>query len=138
MLEVKGTVDKRLIAYIERVYNHLNLDVVLDLRVKKSLRGDAHGYANGDEEVVYVDIARTAYGEKISRERMMINIAHEMIHASQYNTERMVNEGITVKDGELVAVVTFEGETYIGTPYEEQPWEYEAYSNERKVYEMCK
>ena len=137
MLEVKGTVDKRLIAYMERVYNYLNLDAIVELTVKPTLRGDAQGYANGDEDVVYIDIARKAEGRKLTRKRIMTNIAHEMIHASQYNTERMVNEGITVKDGMLVAVVTWEGTKHVGTPYEEQPWEYEAYTMEDKVYEAC-
>lgn len=138
MLEVTGTVDKRLIAYCQRVYNYLNLDAIVDLSVVKSLRGWAQGYANGDEDWVQIDIARRDGERKLTRKRIMINIAHEMIHASQYNTKRMVNEGITVKDGELVAVVNWEGTKHIGTPYTEQPWEYEAYSMEEKVYEMCK
>lgn len=138
LLTVKGTRSKKLIDYIGRVYDHLGLDAFVEVTLVKELRGGAQGYANGDEETVDIDIARTADGRRLSRERVMINIAHEMIHAQQYNHERMINEGISVKDGMLVSVVNWEGTQYIGTPYEEQPWELEAYTNEERVYEACK
>jgi hypothetical protein len=143
---VQGTQSKKLIAYIERVYAYLGLyktDAWVDVSIVKECSGGAGGYCNGDEDIVDVEIARNDYVGKIPMKNLMINIAHEMIHARQIATGRLVNKGFvfrTEEDGSQTMTTKhiFEGQEYIGVAYRDQPWEIEAYKLEETVYEVCK
>jgi hypothetical protein len=143
-IEIVGTKNKKLIAYIERVYNYLcldNTDAWIDVEVLKECSGGAGGYCNGDEDHIIVEVARNDYVGKIPMKQLMVNIAHEMIHAQQMATGRLVNKGFVFRDDNPDVLTTkqiFEGKEYIGVRYDEQPWEIEAYKFEEVVYEVCK
>jgi hypothetical protein len=145
IVSVSGTTSKKLIDYIQRVAEYLRLDdydTFIELNIQKKCDSDAGGYAHGDDNDVSIEIARTCMGEKYSRKEIMINIAHEMIHAQQLASGRLYNKGfvfkkINSKEKCLAYAYEWEGETYIDTPYDEQPWEIEAYTMEKEVYDIC-
>lgn len=142
---IQGTKSQKLINYVERVYNYLGLDeyedVLIDFDFRPKLVGNAGGYCDGDDEMINVEIARSDAVGKISMKDLMINIAHELVHAQQIASGRLINKGFVFRKdnpGALTTKQIFDGQEYIGTPYAEQPWEIEAYGLENKIYEECK
>lgn len=127
-VSVNGSANKKLLAYIDRVIAHLNLDAYdawIDIEIQSRCDGDVAGYAYGDEENVNIEIARNDAAGKIPMKDLMINIAHELVHALQIAAGRLDDQ-------------VFEGVDYSDVPYREQPWEIEAYDLEEKIYEICK
>jgi hypothetical protein len=145
-IEIVGTKSKKLIAYIERVYDYLGLDnyeALVDVEIVKESAGGAGGYANGDEDHVCIEIARNDLVGKIPTKDLMINLAHEMVHAQQMASGRLINKGFAFATSPKgVNVMTtkqiFDGQEYVGVNYNDQPWEIEAYNLETAVYEACK
>jgi len=145
-LDIIGTQSKSLIAYIERVYDYLQLDAfdaLVDVEIVKECAAGAGGYANGDEDHVCIEIARNDRAGKVPTKDLMINIAHEMVHARQLAEGRLVNKGFVFRKGQdgsqqLTTKQIFDGKAYVGVPYAEHPWEIEAYALEEVVYGACK
>lgn len=145
-VRIKGTTDKKLIAYIERVYNYLGLyeyhdcDFAIDFSPRCA--ANAGGFCNGDDEEVFVEIARSDAVGRIPMQSVKVNIAHELIHAQQIASGRLINKGFVFRNDTIPHTLTtkqiFDGQEYIGVSYEDQPWEIEAYANEDQVYEACK
>jgi len=107
------------------------------IEFKKKCDGDAGGYCYGDTDEIDVDIATHVQGEALPEEDIMRNIAHELIHAQQIITGRLENVGLQLlQTGDaqtLVNVVIWEGETFTNTPYNDQPWEIDAYAREEEI-----
>lgn len=147
MIEVYGTKSKSLLAYIDRVADYLELDAYdafYDINIVRDCAGGAGGYCNGDEDIVDIEIARNDSAGKIPMKDMMINIAHEMVHAQQMASGRLINKGFVFRTDEtngdqvLTTKQIFEGKEYIGVEYNDQPWEIEAYKLEKEIYNACK
>ena len=142
---IQGTVNKKLISYVERVYNYLGLDefedCLIDLDFVKECVGGAGGYCDGDDETINVEIARQDAVGRIPMKDLMINVAHELVHAKQMASGRLVNKGFVFRDDNPCVLTTkqiFDGQEYVGVNYKDQPWEIEAYELENVVYEACK
>ena len=144
---VQGTVNQKLIDYVERVYNYLGLDeyedCLFDFDFVPRCDANAGGFCNGDEEYVQVELARSDAVGRIPMKDLMINIAHELVHAQQIASGRLVNKGFVFRkndDGEQVLTLAqiFDGTEYVGVKYKDQPWEIEAYAKEKEIYEACK
>lgn len=144
---IHGTTSKTLISYIERVCNYLNLDqygyALIDIKFSKDLPGNAGGYCDGDDEDINVEIARNDAAGRIPMKDLMVNIAHELVHAHQMASGRLVNMGLTMRTNDhgehyMGNVTIFDGVDYENVPYDQQPWEIEAYNLEKVVYEECK
>jgi hypothetical protein len=107
------------------------------IEFKKKCDGDAGGYCYGDTDEIDVEIATHVQGEALPEEDIMRNIAHELIHAQQIITGRLENVGLQLlQTGDaqtLVNVVIWEGETFTNTPYNDQPWEIDAYAREEEI-----
>ena len=145
MIEVSGTKSLRLVEYIDRVANYLGLDEYdtwYEMQIVSECDQGAGGYCHGDENDVEIEIARNDRAGKIPLEEMKINIAHEMIHAQQIASGRLINDGFIMRgEGDektLAYAHTWEGERFVNLPYSDHPWELEAYSREREVYEACR
>lgn len=148
MLTVKGTKSKKLIEYIERLYNELQLvqtDAIVDVNIIKQLDWSAVACCSGDTDAVEIEIGRLDNeGVKFSVEELMCNLAHEFIHAKQFTTGRLIDHGCmvveknTTGEKQTISVHEWEGELYKDTPYMEQPWEIEAYAQEEALFERCK
>ena len=146
-MNIQGTKDQKLISYIERVYNNLGLyqfeDCFIDIDFQKECSGGAGGYCDGDQEEIQVELARQDSVGRIPMNDLKINIAHELVHAQQIASGRLVNKGFVFRnenDGSktLTSKQIFEGKEYIGVRYDEQPWEIEAYKLEKEIFEACK
>lgn len=144
MIDITGTTSSKLIAYIDRVAAHLGLDdydTYFELAIVKQCDAMAGGFAYGDDETVCVEIARNDSQGKVPMKDMMINIAHELIHAQQLASGRLVDNGMvlrTTDEGEALSISRkFDGVEYVDLAYDDQPWEIEAYANEEKVYDAC-
>lgn len=144
--DIYGTQSQKLIQYIERVYDYLGLDTyagcLFTLDFKTRCDANAGGFANGDMEEVFVEIARNDAVGRIPMKDLMINIAHELVHAHQLATGRLVNKGFVFRNDTTPQTLTtkhiFDGQEYVGVRYDEQPWEIEAYKLEEVIYEACK
>jgi hypothetical protein len=137
-LYITGTHSKSLLAYIERVVVHLGLeDQMIDLDIKSHCDNNAGGYCHGDLEEVKIEVSRNDDQGKLPTKQLMINIAHELIHAQQMHKGRMDHVGMTLTEGGFGYSVLWDGEEGFHLPYLEQPWEIDAYSREQEVYEAC-
>lgn len=145
-MDIKGTSSKKLIAYIDRVAEHLslyNLPAFYEIEIVKECSSGAGGYCHGDEDSIYIELARNDAEGKIPHSQLMINIAHEMVHAKQIAEGRLVNVGFIfnrMPNGNkgLALAWDWEGKRYINTAYDDHPWEHEAYSLEELIYNACK
>lgn len=119
----------------------LKYDADIDIRFVDRCDADAGGYCFGDNEEVEIEIATHVQGERLEDETMMINLAHEMVHAKQLITGELVDHGIqltTAGDTQtLVKVTEWKGQNMTNVAYDDQPWEIEAYAKERGLYERC-
>ena len=145
IIDVTGTKSRKLHDYIENVALYLGLDKFdtwFELAVVKDCDRGAGGYCHGDDNDIEIEIARNDRCGKIPMEDLMVNIAHEMIHAQQIAEGRLVNDGFCLRgegdEQSLAYAHTWEGEKFYNLPYSDQPWELEAYSREREVYEACR
>jgi len=123
-------------SYIHKVAEFLGISTLpgfVDIEFVKSL-GTFAGLADGDEDQVDISIAET-HGTKLNDRQIKINIAHEMVHAVQILTGRLVHTGLTRKGNDWSYRWSFDGKEYVNTTYNEQPWEDEAYNYEEKIYE---
>ena len=130
--------------YVQNIIEHFNLDEYdadIDIVFKKKCDGHAGGYCFGDEDEVEIEIATHVMGEPVGIKTQLINLAHEMVHAKQLITGQLKDHGIQLATSgdiqTLVKVSEWEGETMTNVPYDDQPWEIEAYALEREVYDKC-
>ena len=113
---------------ISTLPGHIELEFVNDL-------GQFAGLVDGDEDQVDISIAENFEGKGVSVDQMKINIAHEMVHAVQILTGRLVHTGLTLQDGIMSYKWIFDGEEYQNLNYNDQPWENEAYDCEKTIYQ---
>ena len=112
---------------ISTLPGHIELEFVKDL-------GNFAGLVDGDEDQVDISIAEFFEGDRVSEKQMKINIAHEMIHAVQILTGRLIHTGLTLHEGVMSYQWMFDGAEYKNLNYVDQPWENEAYDNEEEIY----
>lgn len=134
-IDISGQIARKrdIYNYIEDVIYHLhprlrrNVDLSLHIVSHKPELKDYH-YAtcSGNNKVVDIELNRLdEHGKKFTHDQMMLNLAHELIHAKQF-----------IK-GELSPKLQRFKRKYHGkTPYSRQPWEKEAYKMESKIYNM--
>jgi hypothetical protein len=67
------------------------------------------------------------FTEDLSRAESITVFSHEMIHLKQYNSNRLVvlDNGVVQWEGQKLEVNSI--------PYNDRPWEREAFQNERKI-----
>jgi hypothetical protein len=147
-MTIRGTQSKKLIAYIDRLMDHLglyDLDTLVQVEIAKECANGAGGYCHGDDNDIQIEVARYDESGKIPADILMQNLAHEFIHAKQIAEGRLVNHGFIFRknrtsedDLGLSYKWEWEGKEYIDIPYSDHPWEHEAYALEEQVYNICK
>ena len=120
-------------AFVENV-SELLLETILPVKLRRAVSVDvwiynavedqAGGYCWGDKDSVDIEIARTSDGYRYTREELLINLTHELIHAKQFIAGELSPTTAKWKKGD-----------YSKTPYSKQPWEREAYYWEKRLYE---
>ena len=58
--------------------------VSVDIWIYNALEEQAGGFCWGDKNTIEIELARTSDGHRFSREEMLINLTHELIHAKQF------------------------------------------------------
>jgi len=104
----------------------LRRNVNVDVYVHTALEEQAGGYCWGDKKDVEIEIARTSEGYRFSREELLINLTHELVHAKQFISGELTGK----------AMSTWKRSDHSKTPYSHQPWEREAYYWEKRLYEQ--
>lgn len=147
-MSVRGTKSKKIIAYIDRLMDHLGLydfDTLVEVEIRKQCANDAGGYCHGDDNHIQIEVARYDADGKLPTALLMQNLAHEFIHAKQIADGRLVNHGFIFRKNKkndddlgLSYKWIWEGKDYIDVPYSDHPWEHEAYALEQEVYNICK
>ena len=139
------TASKRFKSYINAVSTVLGLDNhqgEIGISFAKKLDQDASGYCwDNDDGDSCIQIATHVQGEPLDDLTILENIAHEFIHAQQFASGRMKDFGIQlVSAGDaqvMVHAVEWEGKVLTNIPYDDQPWEIEAYANEKQICEQA-
>ncbi len=132
-VQVIGQIKNKLL--IERV-SELLLENIIPTKIKRTVDvtinvlticdQQAGGYCWGDETTIEIEIARMSNNHRYSREKILTNLTHELIHAKQFITGELTP---TMNMWKLQAV----DRTKI--PHIQRPWEYEAYGWENRLYE---
>jgi len=134
-IDISGQIARKkdIYNYIEDVIYHLqprlrrNIDLSLHI-VSIKPESEEYHYATcaGSKKDVDIELNRfDENGKKFTHDQMMLNLAHELIHAKQF-----------IKGELSPKLQRFKRKYYIKTPYSLQPWEKEAYKMESKIYNM--
>jgi len=113
---------QKVLEYSHNILKHLmprirrEVDVIIDI-VKNIDDTDWLACCYGDKDEVYIEIKRL-----YNLDEMMLNLAHELVHAKQYITGQL--------DPDLN---TWQRKEY-KLPYRQTPWEREAYNLEEELY----
>ena len=102
----------------------LRRNVDVDVWIYNAVEEQAGGYCWGDKRQVEIEIARTSEGYRYTREELLTNLTHELIHAKQFITGELSPTNMRWKKAD-----------YTKVPYSQQPWEREAYRWEKRLYE---
>jgi hypothetical protein len=94
--------------------------------VKEANEGTEYGWCLADQEEAEVEIAKTFKGNKVGFLMQMRTLVHEMIHVKQFLLQELDEHGIR-----------WYGELYDWCPYDNQPWEIEAYGREDELFIKC-
>jgi hypothetical protein len=134
-IDISGQIARKrdIYNYVTDVIYHLhprlrrNVDLSLHIVSRPIELGDyTHATCSGNVGVVDIELNRLDEdGSKFTHDQMMLNLAHELIHAKQF-----------IK-GELSPKLQRFKKKYHGkTPYSRQPWEKEAYKLESQIFNM--
>jgi ribonuclease HII len=130
-LSIKGRIAKK--ERIEKYIQTALLDMMprlkrlieIDLNVVTKCDDNNYALCWGDKNIIEIELARTSGDIKFTHDEMMLNLAHEIVHAKQF-----------IK-GELHPTLQkwkkFKKD-YAKTPYFKTPWEKEAYLMEDKIF----
>ena len=103
----------------------LRRNVDIDIYIVTECDEKNYALCWGDKNEVEIELARKSGSKKFTHDEMMLNLAHELVHAKQF-----------IK-GELHPTLhkwkKFKKD-YAKTPYFKQPWEKEAYLIEDKIF----
>ena len=102
----------------------LRRNVDVDVWIYNAVEEQAGGYCWGDKRQVEIEISRTSEGYRYTREELLTNLTHELIHAKQFITGELSPTNMRWKKAD-----------YTKVPYSQQPWEREAYRWEKRLYE---
>lgn len=136
-VEVSGNYTTDVYKYIHKVAKFLGISALpghVEIEIVEEL-GRFAGVVDGDEDQVDISIAETFDGEVVDPKQLKINIAHEMVHAVQILTGRLIHTGLILDEGVMSYKWIFDGEEYQNLNYSDQPWENEAYEYEKEIYE---
>ena len=118
---------RRIRTYIKSVLSYLSprlrRPVSITVEVSTKLEDNHYALCWGDKNDIVIELARQSGDTKFTLDDMMLNLAHELVHAKQFLT------------GQLSPVKqNWKRKNYSKTPYSRQPWEREAYAKEEKLY----
>ena len=132
--------------YVLNMLDYLDIsdesEADIEITLTDRCDGDAGGYCHGDEEQVEIELATHVQDYEIPYQRLMINLAHEMVHAKQLISGELRDKGVvgvtnTPEKIGLSMKQIWKDEEYIDCPYWDQSWEKEAYSLEKDVFKAC-
>lgn len=130
LVEFNGRIaqKKRIEKYVKQVIRHfcprMRRIVTINISVSTRLDGDVYGYCYGGKKDIDIELARGSGDEEFTLDYMMLNLAHELIHAKQFLTGQLTPYYFRWKNKD-----------YSFTPYSKVPWEREAYKKEDYIYE---
>ena len=108
---------------LENFCPRLRRNVYVHVDIVSRCDNEAGGYCWGNKNEVFIEIPRNSGEHRYTRQEMLINLTHELIHAKQFIL------------GELSSTTSsWKKENHSCTPYSKQPWEREAYYWEERLY----
>ena len=109
---------------LEHLMPRLRRDIDIDVRVVTRCDENHYALCLGDKNSAEIELARGSGNTTFTLQEMMVNLAHELVHAKQF-----------IK-GELhPSLNRWKKLDYSNTAYSRQPWEKEAYLLEDKLVE---
>jgi hypothetical protein len=120
----KKQVENFIFDVLEHLMPRLKRNVSIDVNIVTRCDKQHYALCLGDKNSVEIELARGSCETKFSLDEMMLNLAHELVHAKQF-----------IK-GELHPNLNrWKSLDYSNTVYSRQPWEKEAYLLEDKLLE---
>lgn len=120
----KKQVETFIFDVLEHLMPRLKRNVSIDVNIVTRCDKQHYALCLGDKNSVEIELARGSCETKFSLDEMMLNLAHELVHAKQF-----------IK-GELHPNLNrWKSLDYSNTAYSRQPWEKEAYLLEDKLLE---
>ena len=122
---------RKILHYAEAIMAHyfgnrVKRYVDIDIYFVKNLDG-TEGFCHGDGDHIIIEIAKGGNYEKYEYDRMMKTLAHELTHAKQYIRGEIRGDDTLWRAKGIILDCEH-------LPYEEQPWEIEAFNAEEFMY----
>jgi len=111
-------------AVINNLMPRIKRNVSIDVNVVTRCDGENSALCWGDKDGAEIEIARKSFDVEFTLDEMMLNLAHELVHAKQFIR------------GELhPSLDKWKRLDFTNVPYSRTPWEKEAYLLEDKLFE---
>jgi len=101
----------------------LKRNVYIDINVVTKCDGENSALCYGDRESVEIELARESFDHKFLLEEMMVNLAHELVHAKQF-----------IRGDLHPRLYKWKKQDCKNMSYGKRPWEKEAYLLENELY----
>lgn len=101
--------------------SNCNATVDVNVEILRNVDDNLAGYCWGDSEHVEIELARVSNDYTYTRQELLLNLTHELVHAKQ-----LINKQFEFK---------LQEDLIKNTPYNKLPWEQEAYGLENSLYE---
>ena len=110
---------------LHRLMPRTTKDVDITVKFVDVCDGQVAGDCYGDQEEVFISIAKQSNGYEYSFNEQMLTLCHELVHAKQFIKGELSEQGFVWKGVDF----SFIKET------KNQPWEQEAFDLETKLFD---
>jgi len=107
---------------LQELLPRVRRNVEVDIYIVNKCEHDHYALCSGDKDGAEIELARGTKKTSFTIEEMMLNLAHELVHAKQFIKGELHN-----------SLSIWKKINYSKIPYSETPWEKEAYLLEDKL-----
>lgn len=108
---------------LQELLPRVKRNVEIDINIVSKCEHNHYALCSGDKDGAEIELARGTNNTSFTIEEMMLNLAHELVHAKQFVKGELHN-----------SLSIWKKSDYSKIPYSKTPWEKEAYLLEDKLY----
>lgn len=129
MITIKGEIESKdkVLSFAETVINSLmpffEKEINIDINIVPRCEDENSALCWGSKESAKIELAQKSYDVEFTLEDMMLNLAHELVHAKQFLNKELSS-----------SLDEWKGCDYTHLPHNRRPWEKEAFLLEDELF----